>query len=599
MNAAFPPVARATSDAADIPNVPEDQWLSRAMDCERAGDLPAARRHALRSIGTDARNITSLMFLARVELALGRAARAVAPLKRAARLRPVFAIRLIYARCLRKVGQIAKAQEELDAAVADMPQTAATYTFLGLTFENIHEPAQAAVFYRRGLAIAPDDGVICHRLGRLLNEAGSMEEGCALLERAQASRPASSDIHLDHSVSLANMGRFHEALDAIDRAVGIDPDNYRARHNKGHILLNLNRSHEAIAEFDRVLQTRPEFAQSRFSRASALLKTGAYEEGWREYEWRWKDCQTMPENLPGLPWQGESLAGRSLLLFTEQGFGDSLQFIRFAPELAARGAQVTVLAPPSLARLLGSVDGVRAVISEPPPRDAFAFHCPLASLPYRLGITLRSVPAAPYLSVAPILAEEGANAVQALFSADMERPEPVVGLVWSGAPRPFQISANLIDRRRSMHVGELAPLTSLPGVHFASFQFGTPRQELHDSKLPIIDVMQGVSDFADTAARLLAVDLLIAVDTSIVHLAGGLGAPVWTLSRFDGCWRWLEERPDTPWYPSMTLIRQSRPGDWAATIAVARDKLEIWRDEWLVAEKANARKQCVWETEKR
>lgn len=599
MNAVFHHVARATSDAADIPNIPTDQWISRAMDYERAGDLPAARRSALRSIGIDARNITSLMLLARVELALGRASRAVAPLKRAARLRPVFAIRLIYARCLRKVGQITEAQTELDAAVADMPQTAATYTVLGLTFENIHEPAQAAVFYRRGLAIAPDDGVICHRLGRLLNEAGFMEEGCALLERAQASHPASSDLHLDHSVSLANMGRFHEALDAIDHAVGVDPDNYRARHNRGHILLNLNRSHEAVVEFDRVLQVRPEFAQSRFSRACALLKTGAYEDGWREYEWRWKDCQTMPANLPGLPWQGENLVGRSLLLFTEQGFGDSLQFIRFAPELAARGAQVTVLAPPSLARLIGAVDGVRAVISDPPPHDAFAFHCPLASLPYRLGVTLRSVPAAPYLTVAPALANEGASAVRALFPAELDRPEPVVGLVWSGAPRPFQISANLIDRRRSMQVAELAPLASLPGVRFVSFQFGAARQELHDSKLPIIDVMQGVSDFADTAARLLAVDLLIAVDTSIVHLAGGLGAPVWTLSRFDGCWRWLEERADTPWYPSMTLIRQPRPGDWAAAIAVARDKLEIWRDEWLAARNAEARKEGIQDMEKR
>jgi hypothetical protein len=223
--------------------------------------------------------------------------------------------------------------------------------------------------------------------------------------------------------------------------------------------------------------------------------------------------------------------------------------------------------PASLVRLMRCVEGVAKVIACGDPVPPIDLHCPMASLPLAFDLRLETIPASPYLRIPPEASLPPGKASHVCRAPSTDRAGLVVGLVWAGDPRHSEQRLNLVDRRRSTTLEVLAPLLDIDGVRFVSFQFGEARRQLAASKRPVVDGMEDVADFADTAARLVAIDLLISVDTSMVHLAGGLGVPVWMLSRFDGCWRWLERRNDTPWYPSMRIFRQQSPGDWPSVVA--------------------------------
>jgi hypothetical protein len=320
---------------------------------------------------------------------------------------------------------------------------------------------------------------------------------------------------------------------------------------------------------ERAMTLAPELPQSNLWAGMTRLMLGEFDEGWRRFEWRWRahDGMSKSELRFDRPrWCGESLRGKTILLTAEQGLGDTLQFVRDAPLLAADGARVRLLVPKPLVRLLSQVEGVERVFGPDEAPEGFDVHCPLMSVPLNAGTRLDNVPAnVPYL---PVDAGEVREWARRLEAAGVRQQGLKVGLVWSGDPRPGDRGANLTDARRSVTLEQYAPLARVPGVQWVSLQKGAPAQQASapPAGMRLVDVMDDARDFADTAALVANLDLVVTVDTSMVHLVGGIGKPAWMLSRYDGCWRWMLGRDDSPWYPGLRLYRQDVPLEWTPVV---------------------------------
>lgn len=416
------------------------------------------------------------------------------------------------------------------------------------------DPVQAAQAYaNRGAAL--------RRIGRADEAAASCIEAlvrCPELAEAYANIGAILQ-EADHPLA---------ALDACRRAIALSPGLYTPYLAMAHARRDRGDPAAALALLRRAATLAPATPSVRYNLAEALLQHGLFEEGWRVYESRWQARElaltrpacTNPE------WTDQDLTGKTLLVVEEQGFGDTLQFIRLIPLVKARGARRVILhcrAP--LVRLLAGVEGVDAVTTALPDAVAYDLWVPLMSLMQRLAVGPDSIPAAmPYLAPPP-------DAVTRWSGALPETDGLRVGLVWAGDPRLGHAAASRTDARRSLALTQLAPLLTVPGVCWVSLQKGPAAAQLDG--MAIHDPMPGVTDFADTAAIVRQLDLVIGVDTAVVHLAGALGVPVWVLSRFSGCWRWLLDRDDSPWYPTLRLFRQQHPGDWAPVVGRVREEL--------------------------
>ena len=322
----------------------------------------------------------------------------------------------------------------------------------------------------------------------------------------------------------------------------------------------------AAASCRRAIAVNPADANAHYNLSTVLLSRGQLRQGFREHEWRWEfPVMKQARQFLGAPqWDGTPGDGGTLLVFPEQGLGDTLQFCRFAPMAAARGWRVVLAVQQPLLRLLTGMAGVQRVVPWPADIGVYDRHCPMLSLPTALGTDLDSIPAAPYLRADPAMADAWRRRLTAEHGT-----APRIGVVWAAAARPLP-ELQEVDRRRSLPPDLLAPLFPIPGLRFFSLQKGVPPAP---PQFPLIDHMADMDDFADTAALVDALDLVISVDTSMVHLAGGMGKPVWMLDRFSPCWRWLEGRDDSPWYPRMRIFRQTAPGDWPAVIRRVADAL--------------------------
>ncbi len=371
---------------------------------------------------------------------------------------------------------------------------------------------------------------------------------------------AAIEAECHEALRLQQGGAFGQAETRYRRALAAMPATPELHNNLGATLCALGRSGEAVASFRRAVSLQPGYAEAHVNLGMALLTQGASAEGWREYEWRWR----MPayararSTLSAPRWHGEAPpkagVGR-LLLHAEQGAGDTLQFCRFAPLAAARGWRVTLSVPAPLVRLLRGVAGVAEVVEQddtPPPHDR---HCPLPSLPSALGLGVVP-PQAAYVRADPALTAHWRGRL-ATATGGLR-----VGVAWAGSPL---LPA---DSRRSLAPSLLAPLAGLGRVHLVSLQKGGAPA----AGLGLIDHTVDLRDFADTAALVANLDLVVSVDSAVAHLAAAMGKPVWLLDRFDHCWRWVAGRLDSPWYPTLRIYRQARPGDWDGVIAaVARD----------------------------
>jgi hypothetical protein len=371
-------------------------------------------------------------------------------------------------------------------------------------------------------------------------------------------RPRLAAAHHGLGLIAQRLGEASAAETHFCAAIAANRTDPAAHDAYGALLREQGRVDESKRAFDTALSIAPGHKGARFGRGFVRLLSGDLPGGWEDYEFR--PAQQDPL-VPALQprWRGEGVAGKTILLHAEQGIGDSLQFLRYAPMLAARGAKVVAAVPVSIMALARRVPGVEQVLEPSPVLPRFDWCCPLPSLPFGFGTALTTVPRdVPYLSAPP----ERLAAWRARISASQGKFK--VALVWAGHP------GHPNDHRRSLRFDDLAPLLENSDCHFCLLQKGPSAADAAGVSMDRLG--EDLADFADTAAAIAAVDLVISVDTAVCHLAGALGAPVWTLLPFAPDWRWLLDRTDSPWYPTMTLYRQQQPGDWAEVIArVGRD----------------------------
>jgi len=463
-----------------------------------------------------------------------------------------------------------EAAEAFRGAVRADPDNAEAWVNLAFALKNIGQPQAALLACEEARARGLTHPALLLNQGSALHGLYRYEEAIETLTAAMQAAPDQADTYVSLAGVLHDCGQHERAIEVASRALDLTPDYAPALLNRGLALHALGRLEEAIADRRAVLRRIPDHADAHFDLASSLLISGRLREGWEEHEWRWQRPPMMPRDFSQKLWRGEAIAGQTILLHAEQAYGDTLQFVRYAPMVAALGARVVLEVPTALTRLFSCLPGLAAVIAQGAALPDFDLHCPLLSLPLAFGTTLATVPAEiPYLSADPALVAKWQGRLPAAEGSLR------VGLVWAGEPRPEMIEAHRIDRRRSMKLADFSPLAAIPGVRFISLQKGSPAAQVAapPAGMTIFDPMPEVMDFADTAAIIAGLDLVIAVDTSVAHLAGALGKPVWLLSRFDGCWRWLRERRDSPWYPSLRLYRQENPGAWGAPIAAITEDL--------------------------
>jgi tetratricopeptide (TPR) repeat protein len=347
------------------------------------------------------------------------------------------------------------------------------------------------------------------------------------------------------------MGQFAEATQVCQDALRINPDHIDIEQIVGLIALKESRLDDALSSFDKVLRKKPNEALVHFNRAVTWIMQGNYEQGWPEYEWRWKCKEFDLKPFTKQPiWNGSSLAGKTILLGAEQGLGDTLQFIRYAPLVKQQAAKVVVACHPSMLRLLSRCAGFDRLVSHLEFTGTFDEHAPLMSLPGLLKTTVATIPATvPYIFPDPTLVEKWRDEWAATKGLK-------VGLAWQGNPTQAD------DRFRSIPLREFAPLEKVDGIQWFSLQKEFGREQLATAPIAITDLSARLEDFADTAAVLMNLDLFITSDSAIAHLAGALGVRVWLALQFSPDCRWFLDREDCPWYPTMRLFRQNKRGDW-------------------------------------
>jgi tetratricopeptide (TPR) repeat protein len=404
--------------------------------------------------------------------------------------------------------------------------------------------------YRACLRLSPHDARLRMAFAEWLLDHDS-PGGTVTMLRDLSETPES--LHLS-GMAFGELGAFDSATERFQRLVTLAPEQAAGWSNLGMMLKITGRFDAAIAAHDRAVALAPGVARLRTNRAVTLLQAGRWAEAWPDYETRLRtsgrSALPLSSLLPDLATIAD-LRGVTILATHEDGFGDTLHFMRYLPLLAERGARVLAWVPDALLRVVARLPGVRALAASGPP-PAHDFHCPMFSLPRAFASTPETVPSAPYLTPDPGLVAD--------WAGRLPRHGFRVGIVWTGQARPWVPGFAALDRRRSARLDDFAPLAGVPGVTLVSLQAGATapgHPRLHDP-------MPEVRDFADTAAIIANLDLVVSVDTSVVHLAGAMGKPVFLLDRVDNCWRWLHGRADSPWYPSMTIFRQDIPMDWSA-----------------------------------
>lgn len=530
----------------------------------RSGDAERAYRRALRLRPAYPKALAGLGALLRNTRRVKMAARA---LVRALVIDPAFAEGWsIAAAILHEQRREERRRLILRRAVILDPTNVAAR--ISLAFCDSEEPQDAGASLHRALALAPAHPPAWVSHAGFLIRQGGLEQAAAIHARLRRLSPMDGDADAGDSIIATLHGDFARAMVLGRRSLVLQPGSAAA-----HINLSLAEHGSGLTERarrsnERAIRLQPDSDVARFNLSMVLLALGDFVEGWRLYEARWRMERTRyPEHAP--PWPGGDPAGRSILLVAEQGQGDTLHFVRYAALLAARGARVHLMVQPALIRLLSGIHGVVSVVSPDDPPPACDACVPLMSLPLLFGTTLATIPAAtPYLR-----ADEADRRFWGGRLAGERRLK--VGLTWAGSAHDGHFNAHMVDRRRSLPLAALAPLAGVPGVAFYSLQKGPPAAEAMPppAGLDLIDWMDEMRDFADTAALVEHLDLVISVDTSVCHLAGALARPVWVLSRHDACWRWLRDRSDSPWYPTLRLFRQDAPGDWGPVVARVRDAL--------------------------
>jgi len=407
------------------------------------------------------------------------------------------------------------------------------------------------------LTVEPSNALIHLHAGAALHDLGCYEEAVATYRKALKLAPNMGEGHNNLGNSLMALGRFSEAAESFSRGAAILKTSPVPLTARGTALQALGQIAESENDCRKALSIDPDFAAAHWNLALNLLLQGRYQEGWPEYEWRWRKPDfTSPCRHTDAPlWNGSQLDGSTILLHAEQGFGDAIQFVRYAPLVAACGGDVVLECHPQLVSLFQGVEGVRAVIPFGSPLPSFAFQAPLLSIPRIFGTTLQSIPSrSPYISISDA------------YRRKWERLTPSsqalrIGVAWAGKKFP--------DPLRSCRLSDIAPLADVPNLLFYSLQMGEGSEQavLPPDGMRLVDLTGEIYDFADTAALIEQMDLVISIDTAVAHLAGAIGKPTFLMLPTAPDWRWLLERSDSPWYPTMMIFRQKLPGEWGDAVA--------------------------------
>jgi tetratricopeptide (TPR) repeat protein len=457
-------------------------------------------------------------------------------------------------RVLLRIGEWCEAAAAYEAALRLAPADAESLANYGVALAEAGAFERAIEAYSAALAVDPDHAIAHYNLGNALRELRRFDDAIASYARALRLQPDWPEANTNFGLVLAAVGRVDEALAAYGRTLAVRPDHALAHNGIGLALQARGEFAPAAAHFDRAIAIAPDFAQAHSNRAQLRLLHGDFARGWPEYEWRLRVPGHAIARTTAPRWDGAPVVGRTLLLRAEQGLGDTLQLVRFAPVLAARGARVIVECQASIERIVRTCPGIAAVVPRGEPLPPHDFETPIASVPYRLGVTLVSIPAeVPYLTADPQLSAQAAQRIQrkGMFT---------VGIAWQGNPVFPQ------DCHRSMPLRHFAPLARVPGVRLFSLQKGFGAEQLATAPFPVedlgaaLDVAGGA--FTGTAAAMMALDLVIVSDSAVAHVAGALGRPVWVVLPVAPDWRWLLEREDSPWYPTMRLFRPRQLGQW-------------------------------------
>jgi len=476
------------------------------------------------------------------------------------------------------LGNVLNAQGKTDEAVSSLERALAVnpnHVEANFNLGNIYlvekKFDEAAACFRRAVALKPGYAEAWCNLGNALRALKKLDEAVDSYRHAVELLPDVADLWCNLGDTLHQQIKLNEAVACFKRVLELNPKHAKACNCLGNAMFDQGKLEDSIAYCNRAAELKPDFYDAQMNVSLLQLQIGEYRSGWRNYEVRWKVYPARRFDQP--LWQGAAapdgphsqaarIEGRRILLHAEQGLGDSLQFMRYVPLVHAAGGTVILDLPARLIRLASQLAGVATLVSTGDPLPAFDLHCPLMSLPQAFATTVETIPASvPYLA-AP------AEALRA--AAALPWPEEVlrIGLVWTGS------ATHPKNWARSIYLALLEPLFALKGTQFFSLQMGPAAADLAAVNTKITDLAPNTGDMADTAAQMAHLDLILTIDTSIAHLAGALGKPTWLLLPALPDWRWLLDREDSPWYPTMRLFRQPKAGDWETVIESVRQALE-------------------------
>jgi Flp pilus assembly protein TadD len=451
---------------------------------------------------------------------------------------------------LGKPGEAVRVCREVQAK---FPNDARVHYALGVALGHAGQGDPAIDQLRQAIGLKPDMFEAHTNLGVLLGRQGKPDEAVAAFTEAIRIRPDVAELQMNLSNALRESWRLDQAIAAAEKAIALKPSLPEAQLSLGAAVACVGRFDRAIDAYRDAIRLRPDFPAAHLNLALAELVRGNFERGWPEYEWR-RRCSSVlaPRQFAQAQWNGQPLDGKAILLHAEQGLGDAIHFIRYAPLVAGMGGKIVLECQPALVRLFRGVPGVGQIVTTGEPLPAFDYQCPLPSLPGVFRTTIATVPATiPYLAADAEIADSWRKRI--VPSGEFLR----VGLAWAGS------ADNRNDRNRSIALERFSPLSAVEGVRFHSLQIAAPPAA---GGIALADWSALLKDFAETAGLIENLDLVISVDTAVAHLAGAMGKAVWLLVPFPPDWRWLLDRADSPWYPTIRLFRQATPGDWDGVI---------------------------------
>jgi Flp pilus assembly protein TadD len=555
---------------ADNPTRAE-AWDCLGVLCMQTDRQAEAVEHFVRAIQLAPTNPEFYNHLGAAYGGLKQHDEAVATLRRAVQLAPQSgSAHYNLGTALRNAGKLEDAVTSFRHAVAASPNASEAHYNLANTLRELKRFDEAVASYRNALAARPDYVKALINLGNVLRELKQFDEALSVLRRAIELQPDHANALQNLGTALRDTGQFVEAVGHLRRAATLEPESAETQNNLGTSLQAMGDFDGAIVCYRRALELDPELPDAHFSMATWQLRAGNLERGFAEYEWRWKCSGWSDRGFKQPRWDGSPLNGRTILLYAEQGLGDTLHFVRYAREAHRRGGHVIVECQAPLVKLLSRADGVDRVIAlGGQTLPEFDVHAPLLSMPTILGETLDSLTrdastATPYLNPDAALVERWRDGITEYHGLK-------VGICWQGNPQ------YLFDAQRSFPLSALAPLARVDGVRLISLQKNPGAEQIAGTDLEVIELDPPLDEasapFMDTAAVMTHLDLVVTTDTAIAHLAGGLGVPVWTAVSAHPDWRWMFDHEDTPWYPTMRLFRQTHLNDWGPVMQRMAEEL--------------------------